>query len=173
MRNRGVEEPWRSFLDEFDRELRKPTELHCFGGFVVTQFYGLSRATGDIDILESRRTDVATIARLAGKGSPLHDRWRIYVDVVTIADVPDDYETRLVDMPPQGLQHLRLKAFEQHDLALASCLETSIAIAKTLWRSQTVRGSTPSCSDNVISRNSGRNLADLIAKISLWNSGRR
>ena len=119
MIDRMPHEPWRSFLHDLDHELQEQTELHCFGGFVVTEYYGLSRATGDIDILESRGTDVATIARLAGKGSALHTRHRVYIDVVTIADVPDDYDTRLIEMPVPGLTNLRLRAFEQHDLVLA------------------------------------------------------
>ena len=29
--------------------LSESLELHCVGGFVVTNFYGFSRTTGDID----------------------------------------------------------------------------------------------------------------------------
>jgi hypothetical protein len=47
-------EPWRSFLRDLDTQLVGPTELHCFGGFVVAQCYGLMRPTADIDILESK-----------------------------------------------------------------------------------------------------------------------
>jgi len=39
--------------------------------------------------------------------------------VVTVAEVPDDYESRLIDMQAQGLTHLRVLAFERHDLVLA------------------------------------------------------
>jgi hypothetical protein len=119
MASKRLHEPWQSFLQALDRELLAPSELHCFGGFVVAEHYGLIRPTADVDILESRGTDLVTIARLAGKGSPLHSRHRVYVDVVTIADVPDDYETRLIDMNISGFKHLRLRAFEQHDLVLA------------------------------------------------------
>jgi hypothetical protein len=45
-------EPWMSFLRELDEQLASPTELHCLGGFVVAEYYGLMRATADIDILE-------------------------------------------------------------------------------------------------------------------------
>lgn len=116
---RLLHEPWHAFLRELDRELEQPTELHCFGGFVVSEFYGLTRATGDIDILESRGTNVATLARLAGRGTPLHKRHSVYIDVVTIADVPDEYESRLLDFDVAGLQRLRLRVFERHDVALA------------------------------------------------------
>jgi hypothetical protein len=56
-------------------------------GFVLAEYYGLVRATGDVDVLESAGTDKATIARLAGRGSPLHKRHRVYIDIVTVADV--------------------------------------------------------------------------------------
>jgi hypothetical protein len=119
MASRRLHEPWQGLLEALDRELEGPSELHCFGGFVVAEHYGLVRATADVDVLESRGTDLATIARLAGKDSPLHSQHKVYVDVVTIADVPDDYETRLIDMDVSGLRHLRLRAFERHDLVLA------------------------------------------------------
>ncbi len=119
MAARRLHEPWQRLLEALDRELAGPTELHCFGGFVVAEHYGLVRATADVDVLDSSGTGLATIARLAGKGSPLHLRHKVYVDVVTIADVPDDYETRLIDMDVGGLARLRLKAFERHDLVLA------------------------------------------------------
>lgn len=41
------------------------------------------------------------------------------MDVVTVAEIPDDYESRLIDMEVGGLSHLRLLAFERHDLVLA------------------------------------------------------
>jgi hypothetical protein len=43
----------------------------------------------------------------------------VYIDIVTVADVPDDYGTRLVPMHVDGLTRLRLRAFERHDLVLA------------------------------------------------------
>jgi len=64
-------EPWRSFLRNLDTQLADPTELHCFGGFVVAQCYGLMRPTADIDVLESKGTDLITLAKLAGRTSPL------------------------------------------------------------------------------------------------------
>jgi hypothetical protein len=106
-------------LTALDHELTQDTELHCMGGFVLAEHYRLVRATGDIDVLESAGTHKATIARLAGRGSPLHRRHRVYIDIVTVADVPDDYDSRLVAMDIEGLARLRLKVFERHDLVLA------------------------------------------------------
>ena len=84
-------EPWRSFLRDLDTQLAGPTELHCLGGFVVAQCYGLMRPTADIDILESKGTDLITLAKLAGRTSPLYKRHGVYIDVVTVVDVPDNY----------------------------------------------------------------------------------
>jgi hypothetical protein len=89
------------------------------GGFVLAEHYGLVRPTADVDLIESLGTDKGSIAQLAGRGSALHKRHRVYIDIVTVADVPDGYDTRLVAMHVDGLARLRLRAFERHDLALA------------------------------------------------------
>jgi hypothetical protein len=106
-------------LSALDQALTHNTELQCMGGFVLAEHYRLVRPTADVDVLESTGTDKATIAHLAGRGSPLHKRHRVYIDIVTVADVPDDYDTRLVTMDIEGLTRLRLKVFERHDLVLA------------------------------------------------------
>ncbi len=115
-----LNEPWRSFLHAVDEELLGPTEIHCFGGFVVAEYYGLSRPTADIDVIEARgAADRSTINAIAGRGSPLAKKYRVYVDIVTVAAVPENYETRLIAIFPDEFENLRLKAFERHDLALA------------------------------------------------------
>jgi hypothetical protein len=119
MRGKALGQPWRGFFDALDRELTQPCALHCFGGFVLTIVYGVTRPTIDVDVIDARGISVVEIARRAGKGSPLHERHHAYVDIVTVAEVPDAYETRLLDMRITGLARLRLLAFERHDLALA------------------------------------------------------
>ena len=63
-------EPWASFLRELDGLLKAPIELHCLGGFVVTQQYGIGRETSDIDFLSvatrSREDDVEALAGGSG-----------------------------------------------------------------------------------------------------------
>jgi hypothetical protein len=120
-----LHEPWRSFLRDLDQLLTRPTELHCLGGFVVAECYGLSRPTADIDILESRGTDLATIATLAGRHSALRRRHKVYIDVVTVADVPERYEERLASAGDMSLSKLRLLVFERHDLVLAKLSRNS------------------------------------------------
>lgn len=119
MQRKVLREPWRTFFEALDRELSSPCDLHCFGGFVLTEHYAVARSTIDVDIVDVRGAEIADIARRAGRGSPLHGRYRAYVDVVTVAEIPDDYESRLIDMEVGGLSHLRLLAFERHDLVLA------------------------------------------------------
>jgi len=48
-----IPEPWFSFLKELDEFATTAIRLDCIGGFVVTMFYGLSRTTGDLDVLET------------------------------------------------------------------------------------------------------------------------
>jgi hypothetical protein len=115
-----LHEPWRSFLHDLDAQLSGPTEIHCLGGFVVAEYYGLSRPTADIDIIQVRgASDAADVQRIGGKGSPLAKKYRVYIDIVTVADVPDGYEERLIDVYAEEFLNLRVRVFERHDLALA------------------------------------------------------
>ncbi len=83
MPSNPLPEPWRSFLRARDAQLLRPTELHCLGGFVVAQCYGLMRPTADIDIIESKGTDLITLAKLAGRTSLLCTQHGVYIDIVT------------------------------------------------------------------------------------------
>jgi uncharacterized nucleotidyltransferase DUF6036 len=114
-------EPWASFLRELDDLLKAPVELHCLGGFVVTQQYGVGRETSDIDFLSvatrSREDDVEA---LAGLGSALHQRYRIYLQYVGVATPPCNYMTRLQPMfPDMSWKRLRFLALDPTDIALS------------------------------------------------------
>jgi Nucleotidyltransferase of unknown function (DUF6036) len=82
--------------------------------------YGISRTTADIDILSAVPADrLADLQRLAGQGSGLHRRFKVYIQPVPIAMYPENYESRLVRMwPGHGFTFLRVFALEAHDLAL-------------------------------------------------------
>jgi Nucleotidyltransferase of unknown function (DUF6036) len=111
-------EPWRSFLSELDALLDRPGDFHCIGGFVISQYYGFARETADLDLLTVVPTEMAEIvASLAGEGSPLHKKYRVYVDHVGVASFPDNYETRLVRAFP-AWSKARIWVLEAHDLAL-------------------------------------------------------
>jgi hypothetical protein len=49
---------------------------------------------------------------LGMRGSALHRKYKIYLDHVGVADVPEDYEDRLTEIFPGTLQHLRLLALD-------------------------------------------------------------
>ena len=120
-----LREPWQSFLLALDDRLTEPVELHCLGGFVISELYGLTRGTADIDVLPGSPDDAATIALLAGRSSALAKRHRVYIDVVTVAQVPENYTGRLIDYEVKGLKRLRLRALERYDLALAKLTRNS------------------------------------------------
>jgi hypothetical protein len=113
--------PWRSFLRELDERLNETVELHCIGGFVVSLHYGIGRQTSDIDFLTVvPRNPGIDLEEIAGRGSCLHRRYRLYVQRVTIANAPEGYAGRLTRMfPAAGWKRLSLLAMEAHDLALS------------------------------------------------------
>ena len=85
-------EPWRSFLADLDGLLKAPVELRCLGGFVVTQQYGIGRETSDIDFLAAiKQSPEDDVEGLAGLGSKLHRKYRLYMQHVTIATPPAEY----------------------------------------------------------------------------------
>jgi hypothetical protein len=115
-----LHEPWRSFFRDIDAQLSGPTEIHCLGGFVVAEYYGLARPTADVDIIQVRgAADVADVQRIGGKGSALAKKHRVYLDIVTVASIPERYEERLIDVYAGELQHLTIRVCEKYDLALA------------------------------------------------------
>jgi len=115
-----LREPWRSFLADLDRLVSSDVALHCLGGFVVTTCYGLLRPTGDLDVLlvfpsESQ----AGLVALAGQNSELRKKHDVYLDVVTVATCPENYEQRLIEVFPGACRHIRLFALDPYDLVLA------------------------------------------------------
>lgn len=61
----------------------------------------------------------STCQRIGGKGSALAKKHRVYIDIVTVADVPERYEERLIDVYAGEFRNLNVRVFERHDLALA------------------------------------------------------
>lgn len=112
--------PWREFLEEVDDLLTEPVSLHCLGGFVINMCYGLQRPTGDIDFLQViGQTPLRPISGLTAEGGELHRKYKVYLDPVTVAQVPEEYESRLIEMFPGRFKHLQLMALDPYDLALA------------------------------------------------------
>ena len=118
-------EPWLSFLNDLNSALDEPADFHCIGGFVMSQYYGLARETADLDVLSVIPPAAAQrVAEIAGKGSPLQKKHRVYIDQVGVAKHPDDYESRLVRVFPLWSK-VRLWALEPHDLALTKLERSS------------------------------------------------
>ena len=117
---RNVPKPWKTFLKELDGLLSSDVHLHCLGGFVVTVCYGLPRPTADLDVLAIVPSDTqALLVKLGGRDSDLHKRHGVYLDLVTIATYPEDYEDRLEEMSSHAFTHIGLFALDPYDLALA------------------------------------------------------
>jgi len=113
-------EPWHSFLIEVDTLVTGEVFLHCLGAFVIQQLYGLPRPTQDVDTLPVHpRDQIPVLIEKAGKGSDLHRKYRVYLDIVGICDHPDSYEDRLTELFPGTYKHIRVFALEIYDLVLA------------------------------------------------------
>jgi hypothetical protein len=122
----AIPEPWLSYLNELDRIATSTVRLDCIGGFVVTMLYGLNRPTADVDVLEIAPLSAANaFAQVAMLGGPLYKKYGIYLDRVTVAQPPYEYETRLQEMFPRTFRHLHLMALDPYDLALTK-LERNI-----------------------------------------------
>ena len=124
--NESIPEPWLSFLRALDSMAHEDVRLDCMGGFVVTTVYGFSRPTGDLDVLEIAPRDAGrAMLELGMRGGLLHKKYKIYLDHVGVAHVPEDYEDRLTEIFPGTFKHLRLLALDPYDLALSK-LERNI-----------------------------------------------
>lgn len=121
-----IPEPWSSFLHELDRIATSAVRLDCIGGFVVTMLYGLDRPTGDVDVLEiAPRAAADAFSEVALLGGPLFRKYGVYLDRVTVAQPPYEYESRLREMSPRTFRNLHLMALDPYDLALTK-LERNI-----------------------------------------------
>lgn len=116
----AIPEPWRSFWKEIDASLTEPVEFHCLGGFVITLLYGLERSTADVDVISIiPRNSVVNLVDIAGKNSPLHYKYGVYLDIVRIASVPENYDERLGEIFSSEFQYIKLLALDPYDIALA------------------------------------------------------
>jgi hypothetical protein len=123
---KAIPEPWLSFLRELDLTAQEEVRLDCMGGFVVTMVYGFSRPTADLDVLEIAPAAVGrSMLELGMQGGPLHRKYKVYLDRVGVAKVPENYEDRLTEIFPKVFKHLRLLALDPYDLALSK-LERNI-----------------------------------------------
>jgi Nucleotidyltransferase of unknown function (DUF6036) len=115
----GVPSPWNLFLAELDARLPEAITLHCIGGFVVSVLYGLPRPTGDVDYVSAIPYHrIQELEVLAGRGSELEKKFKVHLQHVTVATMPEDYEARLVEMFAGRFENLRIFAPDPYDLVL-------------------------------------------------------
>ena len=90
------------------------------GGFAATLLYGLPRATSDLDVLLiAPREQREPLLELGIRGGTLHKKYKVFLDYVGVATVPENYEERLTEMFPEAYKHLRICALDPYDLALS------------------------------------------------------
>lgn len=115
--------PWGKFLAELDAGLTSTVEIHCAGAFVLIALYGREIPTGDLDYIEAiPPSEVETLQALAGPDSRIARKHGVHLQFVPlggIADVPENYASRLVELFPERFSRLRLRALEAHDLVLS------------------------------------------------------
>lgn len=121
-----IPEPWIGFLRDLDQALKETVEVHCLGGFVLSVLCGLPRPTGDVDFIQVRPLIAGeALLGLAGEGTALAKKHDLHVQHVTVAEYPEGYEERLIDITPAGFRCLKLKALEIHDVVLAKLSRNS------------------------------------------------
>ena len=116
--HKELQDPWFSFLTELDALTTGKVRFNCLGGFVVTMLYGLNRTTADLDFLEIVPRPAATeIEQVAMAGGELHKKYKVYLDRVTVAQPPFNYDERLREMFRGAFRNIHLMALDPYDLA--------------------------------------------------------
>jgi hypothetical protein len=100
--------------------LEEPIELHCIAGFAVVMGYGLPRSTNDLDyrkLVPYNRMD--DLERMAGLGSALARKHKVYVRRTGVESMPESYEERLTELFPGRFKKVRLFVPDPYDLVLS------------------------------------------------------
>ena len=83
-------EPWNAFFADLDFVLPEEVHLHCLGGFVISVCYGMERPTDDVDFTSLHPNDQnERVLSLAGESSPLRRKHKVYLQRVTVANLPE------------------------------------------------------------------------------------
>lgn len=118
-RNITLPEPWRTFLKEVDEALLQEVSLHCLGGFVLAALYDLPRPTADIDYILGHPHGIdEELLSVAGLGSALSKKHKVFIQRVGVAEVPYEYEQRLEQLE-LGLKKLKLFVLDPYDIILS------------------------------------------------------
>lgn len=111
--------PWRKFLEDLDNLLPARIDLHCIGGFAAVAMYGLPRSTNDLDYIYIESDRVPDLESIAGAGSPLAKKHKVFVHHVTVAPCPENYDRRLTELFPDEFKNIRLLVLDPYDLVLS------------------------------------------------------
>jgi len=118
-----IDARWKSFLDEIDMALPEAVAFYCFGGFALQYGYGMSRTTEDLDILAALpNIHRKLLTDGAGEFSPLHRKYKLYLDFVTVSPTIYNHEDRLRPLFPGKWQHIELYVLDPYDIALSKIL---------------------------------------------------
>src|ERR1700693_3104129 len=113
-------EPWNAFFTELDSKLTEEVHLHCLGGFVMRVCSGWERPTNDVDFISLHPNDQREVVlRFSGEGSSLRRKHGMYLQCVTVSNLPDCYGDRLTEMFPGKFRNIHLFALDPYDLALS------------------------------------------------------
>jgi len=112
--------PWSDFLGELDTLLEQAIELHCIGGFAVVAGYGFPRGTNDLDYRTLIPYNLINeLQRLAGPGSALAQKHKVYVQRAGVESIPENYEERLKELYSGRFTKIRLFVPDAYDLTLS------------------------------------------------------
>jgi len=110
---------WNQFLMEFDRSLAEPLKLYCIGGFAFSFFYGTARDTADLDYCSVVPANVINLEQLGGRGSPLHQKYKVCLHRVGVNTMPGGFAERSTEMLPGNFKQLRLFVPDPYDIILS------------------------------------------------------
>jgi hypothetical protein len=114
-----IQEPWLGFLRAVDKALKRPTEIHCIGGFALQLLLQASRPTGDVDFVQSVPDEAGVhLTEVAGRNTELAVEHKLYLNFVKVTEPPSGYATRLLDATPGDLKRLEIKVLDPYDLVL-------------------------------------------------------
>jgi hypothetical protein len=115
----SLPKPWPDFLKEVDAKLSQEVNLYCIGGFVLAALYGIPRFTADLDYIQAVPPEAAKdVEKIGGRESALSKKYRLFFQSVGVADLPDEYESRMQELG-LNLKKLKLWALDPYDLLLS------------------------------------------------------
>lgn len=87
--------------------------------------YGLPRSTNDLDYIYIKSDNAPDLESIAGEGSPLAKKHKVFLHYVTIATYPEDYDQRLRELFPTRFKNIRLLVLDPYDLVLSKLSRNS------------------------------------------------